>query len=261
MFFLKKPQCYFNGKITSECKIGINNFERAINYGDSIFETIRVDNFAPQHLAEHLARLAKSCNLLQINFAMQTEDIAGIIAALCKKNNLPNCVAKIIVSRGGGSGGYLPLQNNATNILIKTAPLPPQNINNKIMFSSYIRQNILREGQACLDGKTANSIQFVMAKMEAQQNKCFDALMLNNEGYICEFSSGNVFLRMGEDDIFYTPSPQCGIVNGIMRNAFINQLTQDGKIVNQGFYRPQSIPASAKIYFTNAIRGVVEVCF
>ena len=51
-----------NGKLTE--KISIK--DRAVQYGDGVFETIAVDNFVLKFWNEHYQRLNKGCRILKI---------------------------------------------------------------------------------------------------------------------------------------------------------------------------------------------------
>jgi branched-subunit amino acid aminotransferase/4-amino-4-deoxychorismate lyase len=155
--------------------------------------------------------------------------------------------------------------------IIETLSTPKIDDNPYFMISKYKRDNNLG-----VVGKCSNSLQFVLAKIEAKENNCFDSLMLNSNGYICEFSSGNIFwskivkssnikqytdltqnknLQIG-DVIYFTPSIKCGIVDGVQRHNFIKK--NKGFVID-GSFKLRDLNGASKIFFTNVSCGVVEI--
>ena len=78
---------------------------RALNYGDGVFETIRVRDGNPEFFARHITRLKEGCQRLQMNPVDWDE--------LVKECNLhllghENSILKILLARSTGQRG-LPL--------------------------------------------------------------------------------------------------------------------------------------------------------
>jgi len=70
-----------------------------------------------------------------------------------------------------------------------------------------------------VNAKLCQGLNSTLARMEAVENQCFDALLLNESGQICETSSGNIFWC--KNGITYTPSLKCGILEGSTRAALL----------------------------------------
>jgi len=58
-----------------------------------------------------------------------------------------------------------------------------------------------------------------MAKLEAKQAGCLEAVMLNREGFVAECTGDNIFAV--EKDELYTPAPYHGALDGITRQTVI----------------------------------------
>src|SRR5271170_2210837 len=74
--------------------------------------------------------------------------------------------------------------------------------------------------------KSCNYLNNILAKMEAVQAGCLEALMLNHKGEIAECSGDNVFLIKA--GILRTPPLDAGILEGITRNTVIELARQSG---------------------------------
>jgi branched-chain amino acid aminotransferase len=61
--------------------------------------------------------------------------------------------------------------------------------------------------------KSLNYLNNIMAKIEARQAGCLEAVMLNREGFVAECTGDNIFIvRDGE---LFTPSPFHGALDGV----------------------------------------------
>ena len=67
--------------------------------------------------------------------------------------------------------------------------------------------------------KLAQGMNSTLARMEAEENGCFDALQLNHLGQVAETSSACIFWF--KDEALYTPSIACGALNGSTRHALM----------------------------------------
>lgn len=240
--------CYFNDAFINESEVGFNINNRSYRYGDSVFETIQVKNGIIQNLDLHFARLQNSLNILQITLGKSIDEICKIILTLSKQST---GIARLQVSRNSDSLGYLPLNADRALLVIQfteltTKPSPKTNI---IGISSYVRQF---SKSLPIYSKTGSSLQFVMAKIEAEKLGYIDCIMLNEDGFVCECSSFNIFWQSGK--ITYTPSLQCGIVNGITRQVFI----KNNKVV-EGTFTIDDVKKASKVFITNVYYGIVDV--
>ena len=76
--------------------------------------------------------------------------------------------------------------------------------------------------------KSLNYLNNIMAKIEAKNGGCMEALMLNHQGYVAECTGDNIFMikKIGKgslvkDYILLTPPTYLGALKGITRQAII----------------------------------------
>jgi branched-chain amino acid aminotransferase len=67
----------------------------------------------------------------------------------------------------------------------------------------------------CLDPriKSLNYLNNIMAKLEARQAGCLEAVMLNSEGFVAECTGDNIFIIKNNE--LFTPAPHHGALHGI----------------------------------------------
>ncbi|MDC7233813.1 MAG: aminotransferase class IV, partial [Spirochaetales bacterium] len=68
--------------------------------------------------------------------------------------------------------------------------------------------------------KSLNYLNNIMAKMEAVDAGCLEAVMLSEEGYVCECTGDNIF--MVKDGRLLTPASWHGMLEGITRNTILD---------------------------------------
>jgi branched-subunit amino acid aminotransferase/4-amino-4-deoxychorismate lyase len=125
-------------------------------------------------------------------------------------------LVRIQITRGASGAGYLPGDGEPT-LVIETLPRMPAPQEPVTLWLSQYRR--IPAASLPIYSKLCQGMNSTLARMEAQEHGCFDALQLNQEGMICETSSANIFwLR---DDILYTPALACGVLEGAMRAAIM----------------------------------------
>src|SRR5690554_4051319 len=79
--------CYFNNSFLPLEEIHISPFDRGFQFGDGVYEAMRTYNGKIFLLEEHLERLEKSLDGLEIPFSRYSE-IEQILYELIKRNSL-----------------------------------------------------------------------------------------------------------------------------------------------------------------------------
>ena len=106
-----------NGKVCDQIEI----FDRALHYGDGVFETIAIQDRKALCFDEHLNRLEKGCKKLKLPI-QDKRIIKNEVSSLIESND--RGVLKIIVSRGQGSRGYKIPDNIEATRIISLFPWP-----------------------------------------------------------------------------------------------------------------------------------------
>jgi branched-subunit amino acid aminotransferase/4-amino-4-deoxychorismate lyase len=206
---------YHNGEYVNAENVSISPDDRGFRFGDGVFETIPVYRAKPYQVDWHLKRLEAGLSALQIGDpGLTREDVMEII----RRNTVIEGFVRIMISRGEGSHGYLPDYDITSNVLMeafqRTEPLPDEPAN--LFLSSYKKPSL---DMLPVNVKLAQGLNSTLARMEAQDKNCFEALQLNVEGHICEASSANIFWVVGNK--IYTPPLSTGCLNGSTRAALM----------------------------------------
>lgn len=188
--------------------------DRGFRYGDGVFETIAVHSGVPYRFAWHMDRLKRALEAIRISYDITA--LAPECRQLLNANRVKDGLLRIQVTRGVGGRGYLP-GNTPPTCVIETMSLPltPQQPV-ALWLSAYARPPA---ATLPTQFKLCNGLNSTLARMEATDQDCFDALMLDLSSHISETSSGNIFwLKKG---VLYTPSLSCSALEGAVRAAIM----------------------------------------
>jgi len=97
---------FLNDKFVPEEQALVSVFDRGFLYGDGLFETMRIFYGKAFRWRQHLERLSQGAELLGLNLPFGAEALWKFADELIRKNNMPDCLLRLTVSRGIGLRGY-----------------------------------------------------------------------------------------------------------------------------------------------------------
>ncbi len=234
--------CIINNRLIKNKDALLPLSDRGTRLGDGIFETIHVNHTTPYLWHEHIARLERGLTTLDISFA--TDNLYELSQSLIKKNNHEDGILRIMVTRGSGSIGYTPTYATQPTLVIEYTEKPKKN---DTPYALWHSENHAIPSQCFPAGiKSNQALPYILSIIEAQKNNCQQSIITNIDGSISETSSANIFWTKG--DILYTPSLNCNIIHGTIRNKII-QLSSIP--VKEGEYPLQDIKNADEVFITN----------
>ena len=97
---------FLNGQFVPEERAVVSVFDRSFLYGDGLFETMRVFHRKPFRWEQHIERLQRGADFLGIKLPFTPEALRRFAGELVAKNNLPDALLRLTLSRGVGVRGY-----------------------------------------------------------------------------------------------------------------------------------------------------------
>ncbi|MBN8826231.1 MULTISPECIES: aminotransferase class IV [unclassified Spirosoma] len=241
----------YNSDVLSENDFCLSANDRAFQYGDGLFETIRYENHQIWFWSDHIDRLTAGMAALQFNppDAQFAETIFQHIQALLIANKLIDQSARIKVQVWRQSGGlYTPAQNSF-NLLITTKPGSPFSISEKTTTGIYEDFRVSKSPVSSF--KTINSLPYVLAGLYKQQHGFDEVVLLNTHGYLSECLASNLFWLSKET--LFTPSLETGCINGILRRQLIRLAAENSLNVQEGTFQPTSLIEAEAVFCTNVM--------
>ncbi|WP_449435592.1 aminotransferase class IV [Pedobacter steynii] len=102
--------------------------------------------------------------------------------------------------------------------------------------------------------KTCNSLVYVMAGLYKKQYNLDEAFILNQNGFLCESISSNIFVVY--DKQIYTPALSEGCIAGVMRNVVMSIAKTNEIPVVQAQINPEVLKEAEEVFITNAVGGI-----
>lgn len=246
---------YFNGEFlfSNDVKFLPNN--RAFQYGDGLFESIRIHQGIPIFIEDHLERLLAGMYALGLDSPFfDPVKVYNHTLQLSEENGVKEGRLRIHVFRNPG-GFYLP-HSDTGSMLMTIEPIEGElyQINERGLRLGLYSE--IRKPVNLLSGiKSSSALLYVLAAREARQQGWDDALMLNEFGRICEATSSNIFLLMSDGKVL-TPAVSEGILPGVFRKRLIQHLRDSGIEVEEGQVMHDDLYKAGEVWLTNSISGL-----
>lgn len=237
--------------------ISISN--RAFQYGDALFETIKWRNGKALFIDDHMGRLMQSMNLLQMELPdfFSTSFFTTQIEQLTQLNNCSESARIRLQVFREGDGFYHP-KSNKVSFVISATPLENiyYNLNEKpLNIGVYIDNKKVKSKLSSI--KSSNALLYILAALYADKNKFDDCLLLNENGNVTEAISSSVFILNGDQLI--TPPLKDGGVDGIMRKQLIKYATAFKYSFSEKSLTVAEVLNAEEIILTNTIQGIRTV--
>jgi branched-chain amino acid aminotransferase len=217
---------YIDGKYYDERNARISVFDHGLLYGDGIFEGIRAYNGRVFKLKEHIDRLFCSAKSILLNLPLAHADIMAAIVETCRRNKLRDGYIRLVVTRGPGTLGLNPnrCKNPSMIIIAGKIQLYPPELYRQGM--EIVTVPTTRNLHSALNPaiKSLNYLNNILAKIEANNAGCEEAIMLNAQGFVAECTGDNIFIV--KEGQLLTPPLAAGALYGITRRVVLDLAAQ-----------------------------------
>src|SRR5258708_3856687 len=245
----------FNGELLPADNRLITTANRAFRYGDGLFESMRLMKGQLKFADLHADRLQRGMKALKIDgySQMDTWFLKDKVEQLATRNKIKHGRLRLTVYRDS-EGLYTPTQNKM-GYCLELQPLdePRYFLNDKGLIVD-IFSDLAKPTNYLSNIKTCNSLIYVLAGIFKTQNKLDDTFLLNQNGFLCEAGSSNVFVW--DNSHLYTPALSEGCVEGVMRQIIIKLAKQSGIPFTEAQINPDILYEADEGFVTNAVRGI-----
>ena len=259
------PYAFFRGEYVPLGEAKVSIMTHALHYGTGVFEGIR-GNWNSERgttyifrLREHYERLLQGCRLLMLDIPYSLDDLCNITVELVERSGFTeDLYIRPLAYKSAERVANLKLQELDSDFCLMVVP-----------FGNYLDSDVLRcctsswrrvddamiPARFKISGIYVNSI---LAKTEATMAGFDEAIILNQDGHVCEGSGENLFLVTGGK--LYTPPIEDNVLPGITRDTII-QLAQSDlglEVVSASIDRSQ-IYVADECFLTGTAAHVMPV--
>jgi branched-chain amino acid aminotransferase len=224
---------YLDGKYCNERDAKISVFDHGLLYGDGIFEGIRAYNGRVFKLKEHIDRLFYSAKSILLQIPMAHQEIMDAVVETCRRNRIRDGYIRLVVTRGPGTLGLNPNRCKKPSVIIIAGKMQlyPEELYQRGM--DIITVPTTRNLHSALNPaiKSLNYLNNILAKIEANNAGCEEAIMLNAEGFVAECTGDNIFIV--KEGQLLTPPLSAGALYGITRRVVMELAAESGLKVSE----------------------------
>jgi branched-chain amino acid aminotransferase len=224
---------FIDGRYFDERNAKVSVFDHGLLYGDGVFEGIRAYNGRVFKLKEHIDRLFCSAKAILLSIPMTRAGLMRATVETCRRNKLRDGYIRLVVTRGVGTLGLNPNRCKRPSVIIIAGKIQlyPKELYDRGM--EIVTVPTTRNLHSALNPaiKSLNYLNNILAKIEANNAGCEEAIMLNAEGFVAECTGDNLFIvKAGK---LFTPPLSAGALYGITRGTVMEIAREEGLEVSE----------------------------
>jgi branched-chain amino acid aminotransferase group I len=246
---------YLNGELVPRSKAQISAFDYGFLYGYGLFETMRAYSGRIFRLEQHLDRLRCSAKVLGLDVESIDCDLEKALYDTLRANELADARVRLTVS--GGEGDATPDltgSSSPTVLIVATNYVALSPRKELTVAVSSIRRN---SHSPISWLKSLNYLDNLLARRIARSAGADDALLLNEEGFVAEASTCNVFLV--SRGTLITPDEESGILPGVTRRAVMELAVKLGVKVTEAKVTLEELLKAEEAFLTNSLIELVPL--
>ena len=229
--------------------------DRGLMYGDGVFRTMVMRDSRVVWWENQFGKLQDDCAALGI--ACPSKDILENELTFLGAQ-MPDCVVKVIVTRGAGLRGYGASSVQESTRILSTSPFPSIPVEN-IEIGVKVRVCELRlSHQPKLAGiKHLNRLENVLARSEWRDADVAEGLLLDECGNVISGTMTNIALF--KEGVLITPDLSlCGIA-GVTRQRIMEIVAEWGWQINVQPVFLSTLIEADEVFLCNSVIGLWQI--
>jgi branched-chain amino acid aminotransferase len=249
---------WINGELKPTDEAMISVFDHGLLYGDGVFDTMFATYGYIFKLREHLERFRRSLRATRMALPIPEGDLERVVRETVAANGLRDAYIKVVATRGVSPEPLLDPRNTTPTLIVFVRPyLSLAGAGKKETGLSAKLTSIQRVGHSALDPrvKNLNYLNLVLAKFEAINANADEALLLDEDGFVCEAPGYNMFV-VREGTVI---TPERGILEGITRETVFELCADLGLPTRIASVAPFDLFVADEVFLTSTAAGLVPV--
>ena len=236
----------------SEARVSVE--DRGFQFGDGVYELLRVYAGRPFRLTDHLGRIEQSAHALGIPLPFTQDRWVAVVAEAVSRSGFPDAKVYIQVTRGVAPRDHAlasPVKPTVVMTVRVMAPPAP------ILYdkgANVVTVPDIRWGRC--DIKSICLLANVLAKQQARDVGAFEALFVR-DGSVLEGATSNVLVVRGYTLV--TPPEGPLLLSGVTRKVVLGLARQAGVAVKEQPVAEADLYAADEVLLTGTTIEVLPV--
>ncbi len=261
---------WLNGELVPWERATVHLLSHSLQRGSLVFDYMSVHEThrgpAIFRMDLHVERMLRSCELMGLPIRLDAAQIGGAIVAAARAN--PGATAiKACAYFASIEVDVVPLDDRVTVAVAAYDPIadivgriPGEKKKKRPTLRLWLEKQAhqRREDIVSPHAKvSANYASSMTAKARALREGFDEILLVDEDGFVAEGPTTNVFL-VDEAGSLLTP-PEKKVLRGVTRQSIIELAKQDGFQVRETPVRPEQLFTAAEVFLTGTTAGVLPV--
>lgn len=247
----------WNDQIVKNEEVLVDKEDRGYQFGDGVYEVVKVYNGELFTATEHIDRFYDSAEKIRITIPYTKDKLHQLLHQLVEVNNIDTGHVYFQITRGAGPRNHIFPGDDVKPVITGNAKENPRPLEN---FEKGVKATFVEDIRwlRC-DIKSLNLLGAVLAKQEAYEKGCYEAILHRDE-IITEGSSSNIYGV--KEGVLYTHPANNLILNGITRQVIIKCAAEIGLTVNEQAMTKEQLLTMDEVIVsstTSEVTPVIEI--
>lgn len=256
----RRPYVWIDGQMYARDDAKISVWDHGLLYGDGCFEGIRIYKKRIFKARQHMNRIYRNAERLRMKMQLTPDQTIAMMRECIEANGLTDGYIRLLFTRGKGTLGLDPRKCPKPSIICIADQImlyPPE------VYAEGMKVIIAKRPRtptACLDPslKSLNYLNNILAKVEAIDAGCLEAVMLSVDGYVGECTGDNLFI-IKNGEVFTSPL-DVGMLDGITRAFVMNEVCPKvGVRCTEKRLKPDDLFSADEIFLTGTAAEIIAV--
>jgi D-alanine transaminase len=242
---------FVNGRYLPLGQAGVSIEDRALTFGDGVYEVCEVRGGALIDEARHLARLARSLHALRIGWPVGEAALRSILREIVRRNRVSDGLAYIQISRGVARRDHgFPAASVKPSLIVSAKSLDPA-VGEGNAARGVTVITLPDERWAHPHIKTLQLLPNVMAKQAAREAGAYEAWFLDGRDFVTEGASTNAWIvTLG--GALVTRQTDQAILSGVARATLIDVAAREGVRFEERSFSLEEALGAREAFFSSA---------
>lgn len=236
----------------SEARVSVE--DRGFQFGDGIYELLRVYAGVPFHLTDHLGRLEQSARAIGIPLPYTRDRWAAVITEAISRSGFPDAKVYIQVTRGAAPRDHVPAGPLVPTVVVTVRAMVPPADGLYATGADVVTVSDLRWARCNI--KAIGLLANVLAKQQAKERGAWEALFVR-DGQVLEGATSNVMAVRNR--CLVTPPEGPLLLPGVTRKVVLGLARAAGVAVKEQSVTEDELYASDEAFLTGTTIEVLPV--
>jgi len=236
----------------SEARVSVE--DRGFQFGDGIYELLRVYAGVPFHLTEHLGRLEQSARAIGIPVPYSRDRWAAVIAEAVSRSGFQEAKVYIQVTRGVAPRDHVPAGALTPTVVVTVRAMAPPAAELYARGADVVTVSDIRWARCNI--KSIGLLANVLAKQQARDAGAVEALFVR-DGYVLEGATSNVIIIKSR--CLITPPEGPLLLSGVTRKVVLGLAQEAGVAVKEQPVAEDELYGADEIVLTGTTIEVLPI--